>query len=57
MQLVLWQRQLHLESESVLQRAILKCKVRCGSRIICQPCDLRTTVVSTIPDNALLRKL
>ena len=29
----------------------------CGSRVICQPCDLRMIVVSTIPDNALLRKL
>ena len=28
-----------------------------GSRIICQPCDLLMIVVSTIPDNALLRKL
>ena len=34
-----------------------KYKVRCGSRVICQPCDLRMIVVSTIPDNALLRKL
>ena len=50
-------RQLHLVTESVWQRAILKCKVRCVSRIICQPCDLRMIVVSTIPDNALLRKL
>ena len=50
-------RQLHLVTESVWQRAIFKCKVRCVSRIICQPCDLRMTVVSTIPDNALLRKL
>ena len=50
-------RQLHLVTESVWQRAILKCKVRCASRIICQPCDLRMIVVSTIPDNALLRKL
>ena len=27
-----------------------------GSRNICQSCDLRMVVVSTIPDNALLRK-
>ena len=27
------------------------------TRLICQPCDLRMIVVSTVPDNALLRKL
>ena len=56
--LFLWQRQLHLESESVWQRAILQCKVKCGSRIICMSAlwfahDCRFNYSG----NALLRKL
>ena len=39
-------RQLHL--------VILKWKVRYVSRIICQPCDLRMIVVSTMPSRIML---
>ena len=43
--------------QETLSSLDLNHKVTCGSRIICQPSDLRMIVVSTIPDNALLRKL